>query len=74
MDTPKRRYRRFIAGTHYYCYGFPLGSRPNVLKNIARLLRNQAIKAIGKYDESNSIEMEDPEGSNVYVKISTKQY
>jgi len=40
------------------------------LKVVTRLLNNQALKKIGKYEMSNPIEIEDPMKSNIYKKVT----
>jgi len=61
----KRRYRRYIYGTHYYTHSV---SPARAIIN----LKQQALDRIGKYELSNPLELEDPPKSKVYIKLGTK--
>ena len=60
----KKRYRRYIYGTHYYTYAF---SDAQAHRNLIK----QAKAKIGKYDLNNPLEIEKVPGSNIFLKLTS---
>jgi len=61
--TKKDRYKGHSLGRSYYRYA-------SSLKEAKKLLRDAALKEVGKYN-FNEIAIEEPPGSNKYRKIAT---